>query len=108
MFKRMKKVYDTEFYEVDNEWGWCKERFYKISSNENEVNLIMKHPSVSISGLSLLKCTQTFNIRWDDDGLGIVIPVGKRAIHRRNIVGTVSKVSRKDYFLLLRRMNCYA
>ena len=38
----MKKVYDTEFYEVDNEWGWCKERFYKISSNENEVNLIMK------------------------------------------------------------------
>ena len=68
----------------------------------------MKHPSVSISGLSLLKCTQTFNIRWDDDGLGIVIPVGKRAIQRRNIVGTVSKVSRKDYFLLLRRMNFYA
>lgn len=107
MLKRMKKVYDTEFYEVDNEWGWCKERFYEISSNENEINLITKQQSNSILGLSRLKCTLIFNIRWDDD-LGIVVPVGKRVIQRRNIVGTVSKVSRKDYFLLLRRMNCYA
>ena len=51
----------------------------------------MKCQSVLISGLSLLECTYTFNIRWDDD-LGIVIPVGKRAIQRRNIVGTISKV----------------
>ena len=108
MLKRMKKVYDTEFYEVDNEWNLCKERFYHISSNENEVNLVTKHPSASISGLSLLECTQIFNIRWDDDGLGIVIPVGKRAIQRRNIVGTVSKIDGDKYFFLLRRMNCYA
>ena len=108
MLKIMKKVYDTEFYEVDNDWNLCKERCYKISSNENEVNLIMKQLSVSMSGYSLLECAQTFNIRWDDDNLGIVITRGKRFIQRRNIVGTVSKVSSKDYFLLLKRMNFYA
>lgn len=108
MFKRMKKVYDVEFHEVDNEWGWCKERFYEISSNENEINLVTKQQSNSILGLSRLKCTLMFNIRWNDDSLGIVIPVGKRAIQRRNIVGTVSKVNNKKYFFLLKRMNCYA
>lgn len=107
MLKRMKKVYDTEFHEVNSDWDLCKEGCYKISSNENEIKLFMKCQSVLISGLSLLKCTQTFNIRWDDD-LGIVVPVGKRVCQRRNIVGTVSKVSRKDYFLLLKRMNFYA
>lgn len=108
MLKRMKKVYDTEFHKVDNEWDLCKERCYEISANENEINLITKHPSASMSGLSLLKCAQTFNIRWDDDNLGTVFLRGKRAIQRRNIVGTVSKVSSKDYFLLLKRMNFYA
>ena len=108
MLKRMKKVYDVEFYEVDNECGWCKERFYEISSNENEINLVTKQQSVLISNLSWLKCTLIFNIRWDDDGLGIVIPVGKRAIQRRNIVGTISKVNNIKYFFLLKRMNCYA
>ena len=108
MLKRMKKVYDTEFHEVDNKWNLWKERFYHISSNENEVNLVTKQSSVSMPGYSLLECTQIFSIRWDDDGLGIVIPRGKRAIQRRNIVGTISKVSCKGYFLLLRRTNCYA
>lgn len=107
MLKRMKKVYDTEFYEVDNEWGWCKERFYEISSNENEINLVTKRQSTFSSSLSRLECTLIFNIRWDDD-LGIVVPVGKRAIQRRNIVGTISKVNNKKYFFLLKRMNCYA
>lgn len=107
MLKRMKKVYDTEFHEVNSDWDLCKERFYEISSNENEINLITKQQSNSISGLSLLECTYTFNIRWDDD-LGIVVPVGKRAIQRRNIVGTISKVNNKKYFFLLKRMNCYA
>ena len=108
MFKRMKKIYEVEFHEVDSDWDWCKERFYEISSNENEINLVTKHPSATISGLSRLKCTLVFNIRWDDDGLGIVIPVGKRVIQRRNIVGTISKVNNKKYFFLLKRMNSYA
>lgn len=107
MLKRMKKIYDIEFHEVDNEWNLCKERFYHISSNENEVNLVTKQLSVSMSGYSLLECTQAFNIRWDDDNLGIVIPAGKRTIQYRNIVGTISKVNNK-YFFLLRRTNCYA
>lgn len=108
MLKRMKKVYDTEFYEVDNEWGWCKERFYEISSNENEINLITKQQSNSILGLSRLKCTLIFNIRWEDDNLGIVIIRGKRSIQYRNIVGTISKVNNKKYFFLLKRTNFYA
>ena len=108
MLKRMKKIYDIEFHEVNSDWDLCKERCYKISGNENEISLITKQLSVSISGLGLLECAQTFNIRWDDDGLGIVIPVGKRAIQRRNIVGTVSKIDGDKYFFLLRRMNCYA
>lgn len=108
MLKRMKKVYDTEFHEVNNEWNLCKERFYYISSNENEVNLVTKQPSVSMSDYSLLQCTQIFSIRWDDNNLGIVVTRGKRFIQRRNIVGTVSKVNNKKYFFLLKRMNCYA
>lgn len=107
MLKRMKKVYDTEFHEVNSDWDLCKEGCYKISSNENEIKLFMKCQSVLISGLSLLECTLIFNIRWEDD-LGIVVPVGKRAIQRRNIVGTISKVNNKKYFFLLKRMNCYA
>ena len=102
MFKRMKKIYDVEFHEVDNGWDFDK---YKIVSNENEIGLITRIP---VSDFSLLECISIFNVRWDDDSLGIVIPVGKRAIQRRNIVGTISKVNNNKYFFLLKRTNCYA
>ena len=102
MLKRMKKVYDTEFHEVNSDWDLCKEGCYKISSNENEIKLFMKCQSVLISGLSLLECTYTFNIRWDDDNLGIV------NTRNKNRVGTIAKIDEDKYFFLLRRMNFYA
>ena len=108
MLKRMKKVYDVEFHEVDNDWDFCKEMCYKISDNENEINLFTKQPNAPISGFSILGCTQIFNIRWDDDNLGIVITRGKRFIQRRNIVGTISKVNSSKYLFLLRMTNYYA
>jgi hypothetical protein len=110
MLKRMKKIYDVEFHEVSSDWDSCEEGgHYIINKNENKISLVgEKFLSNIATNLSVLELVHKFSVFWDDDNLGTVFIRGKRAAQRRNIVGTVSKVSRKGYFLLLRRMNCYA
>ena len=108
MLKRMKKVYDTEFYEVSKDMKPKEEKYYEINGNEDVISFNVILPSIRIFGLRKIASIMMFRICWNDDNLGIVVPVGKRAIQRRNIVGTISKVNNKKYFFLLKRMNCYA
>lgn len=109
MFKRMKKIYDIEFHEVDSAWCFVKEeRYYIINKNENKISLVEKFPSNIITNLNMLEVINEFSVFWDDSNLGIVFPEGKSSIQHRNIVGTISKVKNNKYFFLLRRTNFYA
>ena len=108
MLKRMKKIYDIEFHEVDNDWDSCEAGHYIINKNENRISLVEKFQSNIATNLSVLELVYKFSVFWDDDNLGTVFLRGKRVAQRRVMVGTISKVNNKKYFFLLKRMNCYA
>lgn len=109
MLKRMKKIYETKFYNISKEYvpKNIKERFYcyyDVNMNEDILRYNEVIRSNLVGGLFRINIMDINVIWWEDDGLG-TLRLGKKY---DCLCGTISKINNKKYFLLLRRMNFYA
>lgn len=120
MLKRMKKIYDVEFHSIrkDNvffvEVSEIEERnyyYFDINANESLLRHNVLLRSRFSSNLRRLEVIYNYGIKWEDDGLGLVVILKNDPINHfmsKDKYGTIAKVDEDKYFLLLKRMNFYA